>query len=81
MTGRVKDYRSTGLGWNLILVILNRKFKLDNHNDAVNFIRRLLPLSFVKRDSSLKECNSQMLILAYAAIKRLGDTIKYINFL
>lgn len=35
--------------------------------------RCVLPLLFVKSDSSLKEGNGQMFILAYAAIKRLRN--------
>lgn len=38
--------------------------------------RCVLPLLFVKSDSSLKECNGQMFILAYAAIKRLRSRKK-----
>lgn len=63
------------------VVKLNSKLQLDNHNDGANFIRRVLPLLFVTSDSSLKEGNSQMLILAYAAVKRLENTMKYMNFL
>lgn len=41
----------------------------------------VLPLHSVKCDSPLKKSNSQVLILAYAAIKCLENIIKYSNFL
>lgn len=40
-----------------------------------------LPFLFVKGDSSLKEGNSQMFILTYAAIKRLKQMRKHSDFL
>ena len=41
----------------------------------------VLPPLFVKCHSSLKEGNSQMLVLAYAAIKRLRNTRADSHFL
>lgn len=57
-------------------------FKMKN--ECCHFIEMtvcVLPLLFVKRDSSLKEANSQMLILSYAAIKRLRNIRTYSDFL
>lgn len=40
-----------------------------------------LPFLFVKGNSSLKEGNSQMFILAYAAIERLRQIREHSDFL